>query len=113
AFMDDVHLSHGKSGSVSSGYGESTNRESSEFRAPVAFTNRAYRNVERLKSFLSRREKALLMDLLQDSLQGTSALRLETIGLINSGYSDKDQARTAGVVHVQTLLSRLADFYQI
>jgi hypothetical protein len=63
--------------------------------------------------FLERRELALLSDLLQDHLNAKSSLQLETIGLVRSGYADREAARVAGVVHIQNLLSRLAAFYQV
>jgi hypothetical protein len=114
-FTDDVNLAHGKSGSVTSAYGESINAgDGSDFRAPTAYSNTHYRRLERLlQAFLSRREKMLLVELLQDALKGTGGLELETIGLIRSGYTDKVSARASGVTHCQVLLDRLADFYQV
>src|SRR5690606_5803264 len=114
-FLDDVLLAHGKSGAVCAAYGDyHDNGNGDEFKAPTAYTNRHYDNLERLlMTHLSRSERALLVDLLQDALKGNSSLQIETIGLIRSGYSDKVSARAAGVVHVQTLLSRVADFFGV
>jgi hypothetical protein len=114
-FMDDVLLAAGKSGAVTGGYGEYQDKPNDgEFRAPVAYVNVHYRRVERLMDqCLTRSERALLVELLQDSLKGNSSVQLETIGLIQSGYSDKVSARAAGVVHVQNLLNRIAAYYGI
>lgn len=114
-FLDDVSLSHGKSGGVVSAYGDQVSiSDAGDFKAPTAFSNVYYRRVERLLTeFLSRRERALLYELLQDELKGGSSLQLETIGLIMSGYNDKVSARAAGVVHTQNILNRLADYYQV
>lgn len=114
-FCDDVALAHGKSGAVTSAYGESTDKgDGSDFRVPKAYTNTYYRRVERLLTeFLSRKERALLYELLQDTLKGTSSLQVETIGVLRSGYQDKASARAAGVAHVQGLLDRLADYYGV
>lgn len=112
---DDVALGFGRSGSVVSSYGEQVSQgDGSDFKAPTAKTNVYYRRFTRLLTeYLSRKERALLYELLQDNLKGSSSLTLETIGIIRSGYQDKVSARAAGVVHCQTLLDRLADFYQV
>jgi hypothetical protein len=114
-FCDDVNLAHGKSGSVCSAYGEATDRgDGSDFRIPTAFSNTYYRRIERLLTqFLDRKERALLYELLQDTLKANSSLSLEAIGLLRSGYSDKVSARAAGVTHIQCLLDRLAAYYGV
>lgn len=112
-FLDDIDLAEGLSGKVTGSYGEYTDRGSDGFKVPKAHVNAYYKRLERLRTFLDRREVGLLAELLQDTLNGQSSLQLETIGLVRSGYQDKDQARTAGVVHIQCLLDRLASFYQV
>jgi len=114
-FMDDVTMAAGKSGGVCSPYGEQINKgDGDEFKIPVAYTNDSYRTVEQiLMHFLSWRERALLIDLIQDSLRGNSSLQIETIGLVRSGYADKVSARASGVTRIQTLLDRLADYYGV
>jgi hypothetical protein len=114
-FIDDVMLAHGKSGNVTSGYGEFSDKgNGNEFKVPTAYTNTYYRRLERLlKGFLSRRERALILELLQDHLQANSSLQIETIGLVRSGYGDKASARSSGVTHIQNLLDRVADFYGV
>ncbi len=114
-FCDTVFQAHGKSGKVGSGYGEYTDGSGVDFRIPIAYINVYQRKLEELLlRFLDRRERELLIDLLQDTLRGDSALDLETIGAILSGFKkDKEYARVAGVVHVQCLLNRLATFFQV
>jgi hypothetical protein len=114
-FMDDVNLAHGKSGSVTSAYGEYADKgNGNEFKVPTAYVNKHYQNLEMLLDrFLSRRERALLAELTQDTLRGNSSMQIETVGLVMSGYADKASARAAGVAHCQALLSRLADFYGV
>ena len=114
-FVDDAKISAGRSGSVTSSYGEGIDRgDGSDFRVPKAYTNAAYRRLERLRDFMGRRERQLLYALLQDSLTSTSGLQLELIGCVQSGYNgDKVSARASGVTRVQSMLERLADFYQI
>lgn len=112
-FRDDVDNARGKSGSVCSAYGEQTDRgDSSEFRPPKAFTNKEWEKIKWIfRVYLSPREARLLWDLLQNDLKGTSELRLEFIGLMRSGYAGEDDARVAGVVHIQNLMDKLADHY--
>jgi hypothetical protein len=114
-FADDVALAYGKSGAVCAAYGEQVAQgDGSELKIPRAKTNVYYRRIERLLTeYLTREERALLYELLQDALKANSSLSLETIGVLRSGFSDKTSTRVAGVVHVQTLLSRLAAFYQV
>jgi hypothetical protein len=114
-FIDDVMLAHGKSGPVTSAYGEQTGRgDGSDFKVPTAYVNKHYQTLERLLDrFLSRRERALLAELVQDTLRGNGSMQIETVGLVMSGYADKASARAAGVAHCQSLLSRLADFYGV
>ncbi len=112
-FRQDCDNAEGKSGSVTAAYGEQiSDHDGNEFRAPVAYTNEAYRRIHTIFTrFLDRREAALLHDLLQDDLRNGTELKLEYIGLIRSGYTDANEAKTAGVVHIQTLLDRLASYY--
>jgi hypothetical protein len=114
-FLDDVMLAHGKSGGVSSSYGEYHDKgHGDDFKVPTAYANVYYRRIEQLiGQHLSRSERALLVDLLQDTLRGNGSLQIETIGLVRSGYQEKVSARAAGVVHVQCLLDRMASFYGI
>jgi hypothetical protein len=111
-FRDDFDRAQGKSGSVTSSYGEFQDGGDNSERVPVAYTNGAYERIKDIfQRYLGRRERALLYDLLQDDLRSGTELQLEFIGLIRSGYSGEDEARVAGVVHVQTLLDKLGDFY--
>jgi hypothetical protein len=113
-FCDDMNMAEGKSGGVVSPYGDYVEKsDDSDFKVPVAYMNAPRRRLERLLAgeTLSRRERALLSDLAQDFLRGTSGLTLENIGFFKSGYKDKVSARAAGVAHVQNLMDRLADFY--
>lgn len=113
-FLDDVLLAHGKSGAVCSSYGDYHDNGSGDIKVPTAYTNKYYDRLEHLLTrYLLRSERALLVDLLQDTLKSNSSLQLESIGLIRSGYQDKVSARAAGVVHVQNLLDRLASYYSI
>jgi hypothetical protein len=114
-FCDDMNMAEGKSGGVTSPYGDYVEKsDSGDFRVPVAYVNSPRRRLERLLlagEVLSRRERALLSDLAQDYLRGNSSLTLESIGLFKSGYKDKVSARAAGIAHLQNLMDRLADFY--
>jgi hypothetical protein len=115
-FIDTIKAAHGESGKVCGSYGEYISNGSGDgfrHRDPVAKTNHHHRKIEGLKDFLTRHEKALLLDLLQDTLKSGSGLQLETIGLVRSGYSDKVSARAAGVVHIQVLLDRLAEYFRV
>ncbi len=111
-FRDEVDAARGKSGGVTSPYGEQIGDGDPSERMPTAYTNEQYRRVEYIfKRYLGRRERALLGDLLQDDLKSGTELQLEFIGLIRSGYANADDARTSGVTHVQNLLDRLADLF--
>lgn len=110
-FMDDYDKAEGKSGSVTSGYGEYTDKSDNDFKVPVAYENAYYKRIVQICNSLSRREYALLKDLVQDELKANNNIRLELIGLMRSGYADKNSARVAGIVHVQLLLDRIADQY--
>lgn len=111
-FTSDFDNARGKSGPVTSGFGDYTDRSEDGFRVPTAYENAPRLRVNAICDRMTDREYALLKDLLQDYLKGTGNIRLELIGLMRSGYPDKNSARVAGVVHVQTLLDRVADFYQ-
>ncbi len=107
----DIQEAFGKSGSVSSGYGELHDGGEPTF-LPRAYVNEAYRRLDDLeKRFLSRREKALLKDLVRNTAQESHEIKFEHIGLIRSGYGGENSAHVAGVVHTQVVLDRLADFY--
>lgn len=114
-FVDDVKLSHGKSGTMSIAYRECIDTATGDtFREPVAYVNSYQRRLERLLlQYLDRKECALIVELLQDTLRANGSLQIETIGFVRSGYGDKVSARAAGVAHVQCLLDRLATFYGI
>jgi hypothetical protein len=111
-FRDRVDASRGKSGGVTSPYGEQVGDGDPTDRMPKAYTNKAYDEVMYIfERYLGRRESALLWDLLQDDLKSGTALQLEFVGLLRSGYVNSDDARTSGVTHVQNLLDRLADYF--
>ena len=112
--LDDFDTAQGCSGKVTGSYGDYTDKGSSgELKIPTAYVNAQYKRLEALQCFLDRSERALLSELVQDTYHGKSSLQLEQIGVIRSGYGEKDAARVAGVVHVQTLLTRVASFYGI
>ena len=112
AFRRDCDAAEGKSGAVCSSYGEYTDREHERETIPTAYTNEAYRRVEYiLMRYLDRQDRALLADLVQDDMSASKKLTLEIIGVIRSGYKSERDARVAGIVNIQTLLSRLASFY--
>lgn len=114
AFIDDVNLAHGKSGSVTAAYGETIQSGNGDgLRAPTAFTNIYYERLQRLfRECLTREERALLYDLLQDTLR-RSSFRIEDIGWLGSGYKNDPTALASGTTHCQCLLNRLCSFYQI
>lgn len=112
-FRKDFDEAEGRSGAVTASYGEQIGGGEAE-RIPVAYTNESYRRIHTLFTrFLDRREAALLHDLLQDDLRSGTDLKLEYIGLIRSGFHDAKDAQTAGVVHIQNLLDRIATAYGI
>jgi hypothetical protein len=99
-FTNDLHNAHGRSGPVSSGYGESTgSRSPSEFRVPRAGVNVEYRRLEKLFGEMS------------DEMRPNGVLKLDLIGFHRLGYKDEAQARAAGAATVVALLGRIADFY--
>lgn len=109
----DINEAYGKSGSVSSGYNEMSDGGERTY-LPRAFVNEAQRRLEDLeRRFLSRREKALLKDLLRNYAQEGHDIKLEHIGLVRSGYAGDDSARASGITHIQILLDRLADFFGV
>jgi hypothetical protein len=111
-FRDDVDAALGKSGGVTSSYGDYHDGGDSSDRVPTAHTNKAYQRVQDiLQRHLGRREKTLLHDLLQNDLTSNTELKLEFIGLLRSGYADERDAKTAGVVQIQCLLDKISDFY--
>lgn len=115
-FRDDIDRATGKSGAVTAAYGEY--KDESSFgpsdRMPVAYTNQSYERIRDIfYRYLGRRDKALLYDLLRDDLQKGGELNVETIGVVRTGYRDKASARAAGVVLIQSLMDRLADYYSL
>lgn len=113
-FLDDVMTAEGISGKVAGSYGEYTDKSGGNgFKIPRAHVNAQFKRLEGLWTFLDRSERALLSELLQDTFHGKSSLKLETIGIVRSGYQAKEASRVAGVVHIQCLLSRLGTFYGI
>jgi len=110
-FLDDHDKAEGRSGGVVSAYGDYIQKGDNEFREPTAYENVYRRRIVQICSGLSRREYALLKDLVQDELKATGNIQLELIGLMRSGYADKNSARVAGVVHIHNLMDRLADEY--
>ena len=113
AFRRDCDAAEGKSGAVCSSYGEYHDKgQGDEFKVPTAYTNEAYRRVEYiLMRYLDRQDRALLADLVQDDMSANKSLTLEIIGVIRSGYKNEKDARIAGIVNIQNLLSRLASYY--
>lgn len=114
-FCADIEAAEGKSGPVTSSYGEATDQgNGADFRIPVARENASMTRLKHLfMNHLDRHERALLSDLTQDYLRGSGHITLESIGLFRSGYRDEESARASGVTHVQNLLSRVAGFYGI
>lgn len=112
-FRRDCDAAEGKSGGVCGSYGEFIDTgDDGDFRVPIAFVNAAYKRVEHiLMSYLDRHDRALLADLVQDDMNSSKKLTLEIIGVIRSGYKNENDARIAGIVNIQTLLSRLASYY--
>lgn len=112
-FRRDCDAAEGKSGGVCGSYGEFIDKgDDGDFRVPTAFVNAAYKRVEHiLMSYLDRHDRALLADLVQDDMNSSKKLTLEIIGVIRSGYKNENDARIAGIVNIQTLLSRLASYY--
>ena len=109
-FRDDIDNAVGKSG-ASAAYGDYHDKGERVY-LPRAYESDAYGRVRDLyERFLGRREKALLLDLLQNDMQEGNELKLEFIGLLRTGYAGKESAYIAGVVTIQALLDRLADFY--
>lgn len=114
AFRDDFDRAAGWSGGTTSSYGEymSESPFGPSDRAPVAYTNRSFDRIKDIfERHLGRRDKALLYDLLRDDLQRGGDLNLETIGIVRTGYKDKVTSRVAGVVLIQSLLDKVADYY--
>jgi len=112
AFRKDCDNADGKSGGVTIRYDDIIDHDGGTDKIPVAFVNSAQRRVEYiLLTYLDRRERALLADLVQDDMSANKNLTLEIIGMIRSGYKNESDARVAGIVNIQVLLGRLASFY--
>lgn len=112
-FRRDCAAAEGKSGGVCGAYGEYVEKgNDADFKVPTAYVNAAYKRVEHiLMDYLDRHDRALLADLVQDDMNSSKKLTLEIIGVIRSGYKNENDARIAGIVNIQTLLSRLASYY--
>jgi len=111
-FREDVDNALGKSGGVTAPYGDERGETGEREKLPIAYTNAAYDRIDQLfNQFLAWRERWFLYDLLQNDLRNGTDLKLEFIGMMRSGYTEEEKARASGVTHVQTLLDRLADFY--
>lgn len=111
-FRDDCDKAHGKSGGVTSSYGEQTGGNEPTEKRLTAYENEEYRRVMHLvHSYLIFEERQLLQAMLQNDLKTGEHLSLELVGLIRSGYSDEGDARASGVTHIQTLLTRVASYY--
>lgn len=111
-FRKDCDDACGKSGGVTSGYGEFTDGGSNPEKMPTAYSNAAYDRVEHiLYQYLDRHERALLADLVQHDMKLNSKLTLEFIGLAKSGFKGKRDAYVSGVTNIQALLSRLSTYY--
>ncbi len=112
AFRRDCDMAEGKSGGVTIRYDDVVDSDGTSVKVPVAFMNNAQRRIEHiLLVYLDRHDRALLADLYQDDLNASKKLTLEIIGVIRSGYKNENDARVAGIVNIQSLLSRLASYY--
>ncbi len=104
----------GKSGPVTSNYGESSNgRNPSEFRVPTAYENASLRRVNNLYNRLIPEQRRVLDLLLDDDWSHGGTISAEIIGALKVGYGNKDQARAAGVATVACLLDAIAGFYEV
>lgn len=112
-FTDHFQAAEGNSGKVTGSYGEYSGGDSEKTYIPQAYANKPLEALEFLyEQYLTREESALLRDLLREELQMHNDFTLEMVGLIRSGYKGTDEARIAGTVTVQNLLTRLATFYE-
>ena len=109
----ECDVADGKSGGVTSGYGEFTDGGDDDFIVPVAFENYArQRCCDILERYLGRRDARLLADLTLHDLGRIPEFSAEQIGVVRSGFSKvKSHAKVAGIVNIQNLFTRLADYY--
>lgn len=112
AFRKDCDMADGKSGGVTIRYDDLIDSDGNTHKIPTAFVNGAQMRIERLfMVYLDRHERALLADIFQDDLSAGRGITLEFIGMIKSGYKNEKDARIAGIVNIQALLSRIASYY--
>jgi hypothetical protein len=109
----ECDVAEGKSGGVCSSYGEFTDGGSDEFKVPKAFENYALQRCrDILENYLGRRDAKLLADLTQYDMGRIPELSAEQIGVVRSGFNKvKAHAKIAGIVNIQSLFTRMADYY--
>jgi len=109
----ECDIAEGKSGGVVGGYGDFTDGGSDGDKIPKAFENYALtRCRDILENHLGRRDAKLLADLTQHDLGRIPDLSAEQIGVVRSGFNKvKIHAKIAGIVNIQSLFSRMADYY--
>lgn len=114
AFRREAQAAFGKSGPVTSPYGEITDGGDGDgFRVPTAFVNEAHENIEYLmKHYLIYDEALLLRDLIKDDVQNHENFNIELVGFMKAGYKEEETARANGIGHIQALLTRLGRFYR-
>lgn len=113
-FTEDLHGWRGKSGSVTSNYGESVGGgEPSDLKIPTAFSDFRRRRLDALVNFLSPFERSMLTDLIADELEVKGLLDLEVLGLYFNGYKSGDMARATAVGKITYFLDRLSAFYNV
>lgn len=113
-FRKDAERAYGKSGPVTSSYGELTDGGDGDgYRVPCAFINEAQRIIEYIMyEYLIYDEALLLRDLIKDDVQNHENFNLELIGFMKAGYKKEETARANGIGHIQALLTRLGRFYR-
>lgn len=112
AFRQDAENAYGKSGAVTSAYGDYHDKGGNSERVPVAFMNQAQIRIDNLmRYYLIVDEAALLRDLLKDDVQKYDDFNIELIGFLKSEYKQEETARANGIGHIQTLLTRVGRFY--
>lgn len=112
--VTDSDRAFGKSGSVTSRYGESTGaRNPGEFRVPVAHENDSLRRLNALSAKLIPEQRRVLELLLEDDLDHGGTLSAEILGKLKIGYNNEDQARASGFTVIACVLDCVADHYQI
>lgn len=113
-FRQDAQDAYGKSGPVTSSYGEITDGGDGDgFRVPRACVNDAQIRIDHLMyNYLIYDEVLLLRDLIKDDVQNHENFNLELIGFMKAGYKKEETARANGIGHIQALLTRLGRFYR-